>query len=102
MHWTIPRRNTQIEILLPLQNLIQAPKIKQLETKWDIHTWYFSCISLTETENSVMVQLSVLNSRFRKAENNPSSFMQASASNLYSKSNGKNERSTLVRNQSRK
>jgi len=46
------------------------------------HTWYFSCISLTETENSVMVQLSVLNSRFRKDENNPSSLMQASLSNL--------------------
>jgi len=47
-----------------------------------IHTWYFSCISRTETENSVMVQLSVLNSRFRKDENNPSSLMQASLSNL--------------------
>jgi len=29
-----------------------------------------------------MVQLSVLNSRFRKDENNPSSLMQASLSNL--------------------
>ena len=45
-------------------------------------TWYFSCISLTETENSVIVQLRVLNRRLRKAENNSSSLMQASLSNL--------------------
>jgi len=41
-------------------------------------TWYFSCISRTETENSVMVQLSVLNRRLRKVESNSPSLIQAS------------------------
>jgi hypothetical protein len=36
-----------------------------------------------ETENSVIVQLRVLNRRLRKAENSSSSLMQASCSNLF-------------------
>ena len=36
-----------------------------------------------ETENSVIVQLRVLNRRLRKAENNSSSVMQASRSSLF-------------------
>ena len=47
------------------------------------YTWYFSCISRMETENSVIVQLSVLNRRLRKVENNSSSLMQASRSSLF-------------------
>lgn len=47
-----------------------------------------------------MVQLSVLNRRFRKDENNPSSLMQASLSNLYIVSRVKGKK-PLVRNQSK-
>lgn len=57
-----------------------------------IHTWYFSCISRTETENSVIVQLRVLNKRLRKAENNPSLLAHASPNNLFMEKKAKEER----------
>jgi hypothetical protein len=48
-----------------------------------------------ETENSVIVQLRVLNRRLRKAENSSLSLMQASCSNLFmdEEANGKKKKS---------
>lgn len=51
-----------------------------------------------ETENSVIVQLRVLNRRLRKAENRSLSLMQASRSNLFK--NEKNSQQKLVRSDS--
>lgn len=49
-----------------------------------------------------MLQLSILNKRFRKDENNPSSFMQASFSNLCIALRVKGGKTSMVRNQSSK
>lgn len=46
-------------------------------------TWFFSCISRIDTENSVIVQLKVLNKRFRKAANSSSSSAHTSRNNLF-------------------
>lgn len=73
------------------------PMIYSIISQETIRTWFFSCISQTETENSVIVQLRVLNNRLRNAENSISLLIQAPRSSFYTLERENNQLSEATR-----